>query len=233
MIKPYIYPSEKEVAIAITERLIHSLKTTDQPLYIALSGGSTPNALFALWGKEYAKKIPWQRIHLFWVDERCVPPSDPESNFGNMKILCLDYVDIPIENIHRIQGENNPAAEAERYINEVQQIIPVVNGIPQFDIILAGMGNDGHTSSIFPGQTHLFTKKQAYVVSFHPVTHQVRIAMTGPVMMAAKELIFHVIGTEKQHLIHAMLHPDPATENLPAIFIARHANNTLLFTDKE
>lgn len=232
MIEPHFYETEKQVAIELTQYLIKKMQESDRPFYLAISGGSTPNLLYSLWGFEYATAIPWQRLHLFWVDERCVPPTDPESNFGNMKQRCLDRITFPAENLHRIHGEAPPALEAERYSLEVQNTVPMIDGLPQFDAIVAGMGNDGHTSSIFPGQTELLTERRPYAVSKHPDTQQARIAMTGPTMMAAKELIFHVVGKGKLPLIHAMLFRyNPNDVTLPALYIARNANNPLLFSD--
>jgi 6-phosphogluconolactonase len=231
MIESHLYKTEMEVSVAITKHLIARMKASDYPFYLAVSGGTTPNLLYSLWGYEYATVIPWQRLQLFWVDERSVPPTDSESNFGNMKQRCLDKITLPVENLHRILGEAPPILEAERYSLEVSHLVPLINGVPQFDMILAGMGNDGHTSSIFRGQTDLLTDNRLFMASKHPETQQTRVAMTGPTMMNAKELIFHVVGKEKQALIQAMLHPDITTRMLPAIYIANHANNTLLFAD--
>jgi|YelNatPaOPRAMG01_1025707.scaffolds.fasta_scaffold01574_3 6-phosphogluconolactonase len=231
MIQPFYFDTPEQTAHAITQRLIDHLEKAMRPFFLAVSGGSTPNLLFSLWGNEYADQIKWQRLHLFWVDERCVAPNDPESNYGNMKRRCLDNIHIPSENIHRIYGEAPPELEADRYSLEVKNLLPVKQGIPRFDMILAGMGDDGHTSSIFPGQTQWLTEKKPYVVSVHPVTGQQRIAMTGTVMMAADELIFHVTGASKKELIHAMLHPNEEQKKLPAIYIAQHAKNANLFCD--
>ncbi|MGC9152032.1 MAG: 6-phosphogluconolactonase [Microbacter sp.] len=231
MIQPHFFETPEKTALAVTQHLIDQLETMMRPFFLAVSGGSTPNLLFSMWGNEFADRIKWQRLHLFWVDERCVAPTDPKSNYGNMKMRCLDKIHIPVENIHRICGEAPPNLEAERYTLEVNNLLPLKQGIPQFDMILAGMGEDGHTSSIFPGQTSLLTEKQTYVVSKHPVTGQQRIAMTGPVMMQARELIFHVTGASKKALIKAMLHPTAEQLKLPAIYIAHHAKNAKLFCD--
>jgi 6-phosphogluconolactonase len=231
LIETHFYETEKQVAIELTKYLLKKMQESDRPFYLAISGGSTPNLLYSLWGFEYATAIPWQQLHLFWVDERCVPPTDPESNFGNMKKQCLDKITFPEENLHRIHGEAEPALEAERYAREVENIVPMIDGIPQFDMILAGMGEDGHTSSIFPGQTELLTERRPYAVSKHPDTQQARIAMTGPTMMAAKELIFLVIGKKKLRLVNAMLfHFNPAEVILPALYISKNANKPLLFS---
>lgn len=231
MIQPFFFDTPEKTAHAITAHLIEQLNKVMRPFFLAVSGGSTPNLLFSLWGNEYADQIKWQRLHLFWVDERCVAPTDPESNYGNMKIRCLDKIHIPSENIHRIHGEAPPELEAERYAHEVEHLLPIIHGVPQFDMILAGMGEDGHTSSIFPGQTTLLTEKKPFVVSTHPITNQQRIAMTGPVMIGAQELIFHVTGTSKKELIKAMFQPTSEQKDLPAIYIARQAKNAKLYSD--
>ncbi|MFT4835551.1 MAG: 6-phosphogluconolactonase, partial [Psychromonas sp.] len=119
--------------------------------HISLSGGSTPILLFKyLANSPYAQKINWQNLHFWWGDERCVAATDSESNFGQCKKFLFDQIIIPAENIHRIRGENSPQQEVIRYAQEIRNHIDSVNGIPQFDWILLGVGNDGHTASLFP-----------------------------------------------------------------------------------
>jgi len=123
--------------------------------YFALSGGSTPKFVFQMLAKDYKEKIDWYKIHLFWGDERCVPPQSDESNYGMTKKYLLDYIDIPKKNVHPVDGENNPKQEAIRYSNEIKKIVPLKNGYPKFDLVMLGIGEDGHTASIFPNQMDL------------------------------------------------------------------------------
>ncbi|KOO11879.1 6-phosphogluconolactonase, partial [Vibrio xuii] len=101
----------------------------------------------------YAESIQWQNLHFWWGDERCVAPDDAESNYGEANTLLFSKVNLPAENIHRILGENDPQGEAERFAKEMADVIPCENGTPVFDWILLGVGADGHTASLFPGQT--------------------------------------------------------------------------------
>ncbi|HEY5715890.1 MAG TPA: 6-phosphogluconolactonase, partial [Psychromonas sp.] len=147
--------------------------------HISLSGGSTPILLFRYLAQPaYAEKINWQKLHFWWGDERCVAPDDPESNFGQCKKLLLDKVTIPAENIHRIQGENDPQQEAIRYAAEIKEHIAEVSGRPQFDWIILGMGDDGHTASLFPGQTD-YQDKHLTIVAKHPQSGQLRVSKSA------------------------------------------------------
>ncbi|NJK98144.1 MAG: 6-phosphogluconolactonase, partial [Bacteroidales bacterium] len=118
-------------------------------LYIALSGGSTPNLFFDILAQEYPKAVVWKRLHFFWVDERCVPHQHIESNFGNAFERCFSKVDIPRENLHPVLGGENPVSETVRYTGDILSHVPCTGGFPIFDLILLGMGEDGHTASIF------------------------------------------------------------------------------------
>lgn len=113
-------------------------------------------------------------MKIYWVDERCVPPEDSDSNYGMMRNLLLGIAPIPYENVFRIRGEAKPVKEAVRYSELVKQQLPYRLGWPEFDIVLLGAGDDGHTSSIFPGQENLLTSTSSYVVSIHPCNGQKR-----------------------------------------------------------
>ena len=146
---------------------------------IALSGGSTPAQLFDLWSSEYKQETDWDRILFFWVDERCVPPTHSDSNYGMTKKILLDKVPIAEAQIFRLQGEADPVLEAARYTDLVRDKLQVKNGVPIFDIVLLGAGDDGHTSSIFPGQEELLTTTAPYAACYNPYNGQKRLALTG------------------------------------------------------
>ena len=176
-------------------------KSGDEKYDVALSGGSTPDVLFRLWADEYAHTTPWNKFRFFWVDERCVPPTDDASNYGRFKVLLSDSVpDLKDgENVFRIIGEAAPEAEALRY-SEL-----VTSQVRQFDCVILGIGNDGHTSSIFPGQEHLLSASQPYIPSVHPITDVKRVAMTGKPMMHAKQTIFMITGSGKANIINRII----------------------------
>ena len=124
--------------------------------HLALSGGSSPGALFDLLAEDYWYRLPWKDMHFYWGDERCVPPGSSESNYGMASSRLFAHLAVPQGHIHRIQGEADPALEARRYAEQLQNLLPAENGLPRFDLILLGMGTDGHTASVFPHQAALW-----------------------------------------------------------------------------
>jgi 6-phosphogluconolactonase len=159
-------------------------------LTVALSGGSTPKILFDLLATDYKDKFNWSEIHFYWGDERCVPPTDNDSNFKMTKEHLLNLIRMPEANIHRVLGENDPIEEAERYGQLIESNLPKQEGNPVFDIIILGMGTDGHTASIFPHEIELLDSSKTCEVANHPESGQKRVSLTGPVINAAKNVCF-------------------------------------------
>ncbi len=188
-------------------------------VYIALSGGSTPAVLFRLWAEEYRDKIDWEKIHFFWGDERCVPPDDEESNYKMADDLFLSAVGVPSCNIHRLRGELPAEAEAGRYGEEIRECLPEQAGWPVFDLVMLGMGGDGHTASIFPEQLELMEAQDVCALAQHPVTGQERITLTGKVLNNAREVAFLVTGKSKAAKVAAILNQDEAAKAYPAAHV--------------
>lgn len=140
-------------------------------------------------------------MRFYWVDERCVPPDDPESNFKYADELLFQKIGIPDNHLFRIRGEEDPEQEARRYAAAVRAELPLQNGLPRFDAVVLGIGDDGHTASIFPHTPGLLTDPTCYAVSRHPVTGQWRITMTGPLILNGAELLFPVIGPGKAEIL--------------------------------
>lgn len=161
----------------------------------ALSGGNTPKKIFDLLLKDYSTLIPWSQVHVYWGDERCVAPDHEQSNYllACKHLLCK--VGMPRENIHRMKGEENPAAEAHRYGEVLRKNLPMSNGFPVFDLITLGVGEDGHTASIFPGQEHLLYSDHFCEATVHPESGQARITITGRVINNARQV--HVLASGK------------------------------------
>ncbi|NDV81970.1 6-phosphogluconolactonase [Bacteroides sp. 51] len=225
-----IYPSPTAVAYALISHILQLMKEQpDKTFNIAFSGGSTPAIMFDLWAHDIVKITPWERMNIWWVDERCVQPGNPESNYGLMRKLLLSDAPIPSKNIFRIRGEEKPQAEAVRYSSEVEKHVPKVGQFPSFDIVLLGVGNDGHTSSIFPGQEHLLSSCKTYEVSENPKTKQARIALTGNPILNSQHVIFLVTGKEKASVINEIYTSGDVT---PSAYIAHHANYVEFFLDK-
>jgi 6-phosphogluconolactonase len=217
-----IFPSSHKLAEVLASDLIRQINKARQiatPLTIVLSGGTTPKLLFRILAEKYAESVDWSYVHLFWGDERCVPPDDPESNFGMTREILLSKIEIPENNIHRIRGEENPEMEALRYSDDIVVFTPLRNRIPHFDIIILGMGNDGHTASIFPGSLNLMKSDKVCEVSVHPVTRQKRVTLTGKVINNAGRIVFMVTGTEKAHIIRDIFNKEAVSTNYPATYI--------------
>lgn len=217
--KTQVMPSQYE----ITERLIMDfIRYTEnmllyrEKLYIALSGGTTPQLMFEIIAKEYSQAFPWEKLHFFWVDERCVIGTDPESNYGNALRILFSKIVIPLENLHPIHGGEDPLGEVVRYTGEILAHVPCIKNIPVFDLIFLGMGNDGHTASIFPGQLYLFETSSICSISEHPQTLQKRITLTGKVINNAAEIIFLITGSSKANIVKSIIHGEDGSISYPA-----------------
>lgn len=188
---------------------------------VSLSGGSTPKLLFQVLARDFADKVDWSKVHLFWGDERCVAPDDPESNYGECKSLLLDHISISPENVHRVRGENDPQAEAVRYAAEMQEHCSCgPDGLPQLDLMILGMGGDGHTASIFSHQMELLKSKQVCEVATHPDSGQKRVTMTGPVLNASAKVDFLITGAGKASVLSEIFGRTGDWETYPTSHIA-------------
>lgn len=168
---------------------------------LAMSGGSTPVLFFNHLAAKHGHHIDWSKIHFFWADERCVPPTSNISNFKNVQTNLLSKINIPEENIHRIFGENEPEEEAVRYSKIVSEIVPKKDDIPCFDLILLGIGDDGHTASLFSGQEKLIFSGNLVEHSINPQNDQKRITLTPYLINNAAKVAFHVTGLAKSDII--------------------------------
>ena len=217
-----IFHTPSDLAGYFAEELIARIRKAarnQRPFTIALSGGSTPKFLFKILAEKYSVSVDWRYVHFFWGDERCVPPDDPESNFGAASLIFLSKIKIPAENIHMIHGEENPRREAARYSEEIRKFTSQTNGLPAFDIIILGMGDDGHTASIFPGNLHLLESEKICETALHPVSGQQRITITGKVINNSDSVYFMVTGDSKAKIIKQIFKKEPASLNFPATHI--------------
>ncbi len=203
-------------------RHIAALCSMKNKVAIALSGGNTPLQLF----RRIASLQPagsasrdWNKVHFFWCDERCVPPQHPESNFGMANRYLLRPLQICESNMHRIRGENKPEEEVLRYSEEIRQHVPMKNGLPVFDWIFLGMGDDGHTASIFPGELPLLYADAICAVAMHPLSRQQRITLTGKTINNADLITFMVTGRSKSKTIKDIMDDEPAAKRYPARYI--------------
>ena len=171
----------------------------------ALSGGDSPGPLYALLARQqFTQKIPWRRVHLYWGDERCVPPDHADSNYRMTRESLLEP--LGLTRVHRIEGERAPEAAASDY---ERALVGALGAPPVFDLVWLGMGPDGHTASLFPGSPAV-AEKQRYVVANpvdSPLTHgkATRITLTLPAIDAARRVRFLVAGADKAARLHDVL----------------------------
>lgn len=223
------YETAQQAAVQMTEALLEKMEhTPGYDFRIALSGGKTPALWFDIWLKNYAHTTPWERLQFYWVDERCVPASSPESNYGLARRLLLDPLEINPSHVHPIMGENNPQEEAIQYSALVKSELPEEDGIPIFDIVFLGVGSDGHTSSVFPGQEQLLTVREPYAATVN-LQGQFRIAMTGNPMIRARNTWFLISGEEKREILEKITDPDTAP-NYPAGWVLQEARSAEIFS---
>jgi len=223
-----IFSSPENVAYQISEDvsdLINTNSESGKETFIALSGGNTPRILFKKLSENFKEKIDWKKLHLFWGDERCVPPDDDESNYGMTKKYLLNNIDIPDENIHRIRGEDDPELEVKRFAEEINNSVPSENTLPRFDLNLLGLGEDGHTASLFPGKKLKDISRQIAGIAVHPETSQKRISLTLDVISNSSQIIFMVTGKEKADIIYDIMSKKNAHKKIPAAKVK--AINTL------
>jgi 6-phosphogluconolactonase len=185
---------------------------------VALSGGSTPSALFALLSTdEYAAKINWKNIYVFWGDERCVALDSSDNNAFNAKNILLNKVPIPKKNIFAIPVDESPINAAIYYEATIK--ISFKSDKPIFDLILLGMGDDGHTASLFPHTTILQEKNKLVKEVFLADKNVWRISLTEPIINAAKHKLFLIAGKAKEQMLEVILHGEKEIEKYPAQMI--------------
>lgn len=230
----FIYSSSEELASMFAERLMNWIQeSTGNTFHLAISGGKTPGLLFLALVRKYSNSPLWQKVHFWWADERMVPPTDPESNFGVAKRLLFSGISIPEENIHRIKGETAPEAEALSYAAQIQENLPQQDGWPVFDLILLGMGDDGHTASIFPDQMHLLDSEHICDVATQPQSKQTRITLTGSTIAHASKVCFLATGSTKTERLHEIWNNPEKAKRLPAAQIHPTSGRLMWFVDQE
>jgi 6-phosphogluconolactonase len=197
-------------------RVVQECLAAQRDCNLALAGGSTPKGLYQLIAEKAAtdpelRALDWSRVHFFFADERSVPPDHPDSNYGMVKRTLYSRNTFPPANLHRVFAEKPAEAAAEEYEKE---LLNHFGGPPQFDLILLGIGPDGHTASLFPDTAALDETKQFVVANEVPKMNTTRISFTYPALNAAKEVTFLVSGADKRDTIHTLLATDstlPAT----------------------
>ena len=173
---------------------------------MALSGGTTPRKTYELLGSEpYSRQINWTLVHIFWGDERSVPPESPDSNYRMAHEILLSKIPVPAVQVHRmLANEPNRDAASQEYVEEMQRVF-ATDDIPSFDLIQLGMGPEGHTASLFPHQEALHEERRLVMPVSVPKPPPDRLTFTPPLLNAARNILFLVTGSDKADALHAVL----------------------------
>lgn len=200
---------------------------------VALAGGSTPRRLYeTLSAEPYRSMVEWSRVRVVWGDERCVPPDHPASNYAMARDALLSRVPIPHDAVHRMRGELEPARAAAEYEAELRRVTG--EALPRLDLVLLGLGADGHTASLFPDTPDLLEERRLVVATVAPAAPRHRITLTLRTLNAAREVLFMVQGREKASIVREVLdaHAAGTPSRLPAARVRPAAGRLLWLVDR-
>lgn len=227
------FPNKDALSKAVAEHFVKLAERGTRShgrFAVALAGGSTPEGAYRLLATTYKTKVKWQQVHVFWGDERTVPPDHQDSNYRMALDAFLSAVPIPAGQIYRMRGELDPEEAAEDYNTRLQKFFGGVG--PRFDLVILGMGDDGHTASLFP-HTSALEEHEAWVVANHvPQQQTTRITLTVPAINAAAEVLFMVAGEAKADALQAVLRGERQPAVYPAQLIAPSDGTLLWMVDQ-
>lgn len=220
---------------AVAEAAAHQFVTAAQKamaargrFLVALSGGSTPRALHTRLAQSYHEQVEWPAVHVFWGDERCVPPDHPDSNYRMAQMTLLAYVPIPAGQVYRLRGEDDPPTAALDYEQTLRQTL----GADPLDLVFLGMGADMHTASLFPG-TAAIHEQERWVVAHHvPKLQSHRLTLTPAVLNLARQIIFLVVGADKVGPLAAVHQSEYNPDERPAQVIQPVSGEVLWLVDR-
>jgi len=194
----------RTAADLFTEQANRSIMESDRFL-VALNGGNTPMRLFQLLAADYREQVDWAKVHIFWGDERCVPADDAGSSYGQARDVLLSHVPIPASNIHRVRGEIGPAEAAKEYSLALKRFASPPLDWPRFDLVYLGMGEDGHTASLFPGSLVDVREPIIPVTAHYQDRPANRVTLTPAVFNSARMVVFMVTGEKKAFTLAKVL----------------------------
>ena len=229
-----IFDTPELLAAATARRIVlHAAKATAQhPFSVALSGGNTPRRVYELLAtEEFKNKVNWAFVHIFFGDERPVPPDDPASNYGMVVTSLISRVPIPKSNVHAISGAGDPNENACSYEQELKSYF-VGSPWPRFDLVLLGMGEDGHTASLFPGSAAISERTAWAVANWVEQLKEFRLTLTAPALNSAAQIMFLVTGANKAAPLAAVLNGPNQPELLPAQLINPDQGELMWMIDK-
>ena len=233
-----VYDSPERVARAAAEvfaKYAVDAATARGVARIAISGGSTPKRMFALLAAEpFLSLVPWDKLELYWVDERCVGPEDAESNYRMTRENLLSKVPLPAEKVFRMEGELDPEEAAARYETYIRNNFKLEGAqAPAFDLVLLGMGDDGHTASLFPHTAAIDELGRLVVANEVPQKQTWRVTLTWPVINHGKHVVFLIEGAAKAERLHEVLLGAYDPERLPSQLIRPESGKLGLLLDAE
>ncbi|MBI1792180.1 MAG: 6-phosphogluconolactonase [Acidobacteria bacterium] len=227
------YPDPRATAEACAHHILalleDSLAGNDQAT-LAVSGGSTPKLLFE---HLVAARFRWDRVHLFWVDERAVPPSDPQSNYRLANESFIGPAGFPRRNVHRIPAELVAERAAEHYADDIRRFFGIEEGdLPHFDVVQQGLGADAHTASLFPGEPRIEDRDCVAAAVHVEKLGQWRITLLPGVLLAARHSVFLVTGADKAEAVGAVFHEEYQPSRFPAQVVSHHGRRVAWFLDQ-
>jgi 6-phosphogluconolactonase len=235
-----VLPNADRLADAAARRFVAAGLTainTHGRFIVALAGGSTPGSMYARLAGEHASSLDWSCVHFLWGDERCVPPDHEASNYRMARETLLAHIPVPDANVHRIRGEDVPLEAAVAYERVLRSMLRTPSGPPRvdpsfrLDLVLLGLGSDGHTASLFPGGAALQAGPDWVVAEFHPATAMWRVTLTPMIINAAVEAVFLVSGQAKAEIVRKVLERPVRPVELPAQLIAPTAGRVVWLLD--
>lgn len=239
----HVLPSSQQLAEAAARRFMASVQRSCLArgrCTVVLSGGETPRQLYELLsGEPFARSVDWTRIDFFWGDERCVPPDHPDSNYRMAKETLLDRLKVDPQQIHRIRGEYDPPQAASDYEEELRSILGRLSGSAftslahVFDLILLGIGGDGHTASLFPGGQWTFDESSWVRAVAGPDGHGYRITMMPPLLLEANEAMVLATGAAKAEVVQQVIEGSLEVDRYPAQLLRQRVKSTCWFLDRD
>lgn len=231
--RDFIIPGNKDETIAfcaqqIVELANHFIKEHGR-FTIAVSGGSTPNAIYKELARTAKNKVDWSKVYLFWSDERSVPPSHPDSNYANAMKSGLEELGIPLNQIFRMVGEGNIEENALEYEKLIRKHVPH----DTFDVVMLGMGEDGHTASLFPKTHALHADKRQAVANYVPRLETWRISLTFDAINHAHYRLIYVIGRSKAHMVKEIFSTSYKPDDLPIQRVGTPSQKAIWIFDRD
>ena len=230
-----VYSDTHSLAWAVAEKIVSTAKSTIETqgsFSIALAGGKTPLETYKVIAEKFRYQIDWNKVHFFWGDEQCVTPDYPNNNFRAAQQTLLSHLNLKEANLHRILTELTPTKAAQEYETMLRAYFKKYPR-PSFDLVLLGMGSDGHTASLFPGAKAIFTRDTWAVSHNEKQNNTWRVTLTPPLINVASQIVFVVSGNSKAETLSAVLHGSYEPDRFPAQIIQPDSGNLFWMVDEE